>query len=162
MSETTQNTEIDEIDRKILRLLQENGRMTNAALADEVGLTATPMLQRIRKLEQRGVITGYAAVVDPKSVGRGTIAFVLVKQKEHRIESHKRVLAALAVVPEVIECHHVAGEDDFLLKVAVRDIAEYERFLLDRLALIPGIDRVKTIFVLSTAKAAAPLPIDEV
>jgi Lrp/AsnC family leucine-responsive transcriptional regulator len=161
MNESTLNVEIDEIDRKILRLLQENGRMTNAALAEAVGLTATPMLQRMRKLEQRGVITGYTALVDPKAVGRGTIAFVLVKQAEHRIESHKRVLAAVAKIPEVIECHHVAGEDDFLLKVVVRDIAEYERFLLDRLALIPGIDRVKTIFVLSTSKSGTALPIDE-
>jgi Lrp/AsnC family transcriptional regulator, leucine-responsive regulatory protein len=161
MSETTQEYEIDEIDRKILRLLQENGRMTNAALAEAVGLTATPMLQRIRKLEQRGVITGYTALVDPKTVGRGTIAYVLVKQAEHRLGSHKRFVQAVAGVPEVIECHHVAGEDDFMLKVVVRDIGEYERFLLDRLARIANIDRVKTIFVLSTAKAGAPLPIDE-
>ena len=135
--------------------------MTNAALAESVGLTATPMLQRIRKLEQRGVISGYTAVVDAKAVGRGTTAFVLVKQAEHRLASHKRVLQAVAAIPEVIECHHIAGEDDFLLKVVVRDIAEYERFMLDRLAQIPGIDRVKTVFVLSTAKAGAPLPIDE-
>jgi Lrp/AsnC family leucine-responsive transcriptional regulator len=153
--------ELDEIDRKILRLLQENGRMTNAALADAVGLTATPMLQRIKKLEQRGVITGYRAVVNPRAVGRGTTAFVHVKQAEHRLATHRRFLQSIATFPEVIECHHIAGDEDFLLKVVVRDIEEYERFLLHRLSKIPGIDRVKTTFVLSTAKADTAVPIGD-
>lgn len=153
--------DLDETDRKILRLLQGNGRMTNAALADAVGLTATPLVQRIKKLEQRGVITGYSANIDPKAVGRGTMAFVHVKQAEHRLATHKKFLAAVADWPEVLECHHIAGEDDFLLKVVVRDIAEYEGFLLNRLAQLSGIDRVKTTFVLSSAKVATAIPIDE-
>jgi Lrp/AsnC family leucine-responsive transcriptional regulator len=153
--------ELDEIDRKILRLLQENGRMTNAALAEATGLTQTPTLQRLRKLEQRGVITGYAAIVDARAIGRGTMAFVLVKQSEHRATSHKRFVQAVAGIPEIVECHHIAGEDDFMLKVVVRDIAAYERFLIDGLARIPGIDRVKTAFVLSTSKAGPALPVDE-
>jgi Lrp/AsnC family leucine-responsive transcriptional regulator len=153
--------ELDEIDRKILRLLQENGRMTNAALAEAVGLTATPMLQRIKKLEQRGVIAGYVAVVNARAVGRGTMAFVHVKQAEHRLATHKRFLQTIAAFPEVIECHHIAGDEDFLLKVVVRSIEEYEQFLLHRLTKIPGIDRVKTTFVLSTAKSETAIPIDE-
>jgi Lrp/AsnC family leucine-responsive transcriptional regulator len=153
--------ELDEIDRKILRLLQQNGRMTNAALAEAVGLTATPMLQRIKKLEQRGVITRYVALVNARAVGRGTTAFVQVKQTEHRIANHKRFLETIAGFSEVLECHHVAGDEDFLLKVVVRDISEYEHFLLHRLAKIPGIVRVKTTFVLSTAKAETAIPIDD-
>src|SRR4051794_2730937 len=109
--------ELDAIDRQILTHLQENGRMTNAALAEAVGLTATPMLQRIKKLEQRGVIAGYSAVVNARAVGRGTMAFVHVKQAEHKLSNHKRFLETVAGFPEVLECHHIAGEEDFLLKV---------------------------------------------
>lgn len=152
--------ELDAVDRRILTLLQENGRMTNAALAEAVGLTATPMLQRIKKLEQRGVISGYTAVVNPKAVGRGVTAYVLVKQAEHKLATHKRFLDAVAGFSEVLECHHIAGEEDFLLKVAVRDISEYEQFLLFRLSKIPGIDRVKTTFVLSTSKAQTAIPVE--
>jgi Lrp/AsnC family transcriptional regulator, leucine-responsive regulatory protein len=152
---------LDEIDRQILRLLQRNGRMTNAALAEAVGLTATPMLQRIKKLEQRGVIRGYAALVDPSSVGRGTTAYVLVKQSVHDLETHARFIEAMGQFSEVLECRHIAGEEDFLLKVVVRDIAEYERFLLHRLTKVSGIDRVKTIFVLSTSKEETAVPIED-
>src|SRR4051812_3268362 len=108
---------LDDIDRRILRLLQKNGRMTNAALAEAVGLTATPMLQRIKKLEQRGVIRGYAALVDPAAVGRGTTAYVLVKQSVHDLEGHARFVEAMAEFAEVLECRHIAGEEDYLLKV---------------------------------------------
>src|SRR5262245_20402138 len=120
MSEATANRRIhseqalDEIDRKILRLLQESGRMTNAALADAVGLTATPMLQRIKKLEQSGVITGYAALVDRFAVGRRTLVLVEVKLSEHRLPIHTRFVDAVCAFPEVQECHHVAGDEDFV------------------------------------------------
>ncbi|MEW6282405.1 MAG: Lrp/AsnC family transcriptional regulator [Candidatus Eremiobacterota bacterium] len=154
------NYELDQIDRNILRLLQVDGRMTNAALAEAVGLTPTPMLQRIRKLEQKGVITGYSARVDPAAVGRATMAFVHVQLTEHRLQNHERFLKAVRAMPEVLEAYHVAGDDDFLLKVAVRDIAAYERFLLDRLARVPGIDRARSTFILSCARCEGALPIE--
>ncbi len=157
----SRRADLDATDRAILRLVQKDGRITNAALADAVGLTATPMLQRIKKLEQRGVIQRYAALVDREAVGRGTMAYVSVKLREHRLATHERFLAAVAGFDEVLECHHVAGDDDFLLKVVVRDIAEYEHFLLHRLTGVPGIDRVNTTFVLSTRKAETAIPIDE-
>ena len=152
---------LDAIDRHILRLLQDNGRMTNAALAEAVGLTPTPMLQRMKKLEQSGVIRRYAAIVDGASVGRGTTAYVQVKLAEHKLGTHQRFIEAAAGFPEVLECHHVAGEEDFLLKVVVRDIDEYERFLLHRLTRIQGIDRVKTTFVLSTSKSDTAVPVED-
>jgi Lrp/AsnC family transcriptional regulator, leucine-responsive regulatory protein len=161
MAASDVSAELDEIDRKILRILQQDGRTTNAALAEAVGLTATPMLQRIKKLERRGVIRGYVGLVDPKTVGRGTTAFVHVKQAEHKMASHKRFLDAVAGFPEVLECHHIAGDEDFLLKVVVKDIGEYEHFLLYRLSKIPGIARVKTTFVLSTSKANTAIPIED-
>ena len=144
---------LDEIDRQIVNLLLQDGRMTNAALAEAVGLTPTPMLARMRKLEQRGVIRGYTARVDPAAVGRATVAFLHVQMARHENESYQNFLQETARMEEVLEVHHVAGEDDFILKVGVADIAAFERFLLDRLNAIPGIHRTRTTFVLSTPKS---------
>ena len=153
--------ELDELDLKILALLQRNGRMTNAALAEEVGLTATPMLQRIKKLEQHGVIKGYAAIIDPMAVGRNTLAYVAVQMAEHKLAAHKRFVDTIQGFDEVLECHHISGEEDFLLKVVVRDIREYETFLLHRLTRVPGISRVKTTFVLSSPKMETAIPVGD-
>src|SRR5262245_14102101 len=119
-------TELDSTDRRILQLLQQNGRMTNASLAEAVGLTPTPMLQRMKKLEGRGVILGYTALVNRKAVGRSTLAYVSVQMTEHKLSAHKRFVEAIRSFGEVLECHHISGEEDFLLKVVVRDIEEYE------------------------------------
>lgn len=131
--------------------------MTNAALAEAVGLTPTPMLQRMRKLEQSGVITRYMAIVDPIKVGRAVLAFVHVTLKSHGLANHQKLIDLVAGLEEVIECHHIAGDEDFLLKVALRDIAELERFLLQRLSTSGVIGRVKTTFVLSSSKSMAPI-----
>ncbi len=133
--------------------------MTNSALADAVGLTPTPMLQRIKKLEQSGVIKRYTAILDPALVGRPTLAFVHVTLKSHGLPNHRTFLSLVEGLPEVLECHHIAGEEDFLLKVAVRDIAELEHFLLHRLSTSTVIGRVKTTFVLSSSKSNAPIPV---
>ncbi len=136
--------------------------MTNAALADAVGLTATPMLQRMRKLEQAGVIRGYTALVDAEKLGRPVLAFVHVTLSGHGLPGHQRFVASVSELPEVLECHHIAGEEDFLLKVAMHDIAELERFLLHRLGASGAVERVKTTFVLSSAKHGAPIvPVEE-
>jgi len=154
--------ELDAVDRHILRLLQDNGRLTIAALSDAVGLTPTPLRQRIEKLEQSGVIRGYAARLDPSRIGRATAAFVHVTLREHSLEAHQAFVGHIVTLPEVIEVHHLAGEEDFLLKVVVRDIAAFEGFLLGRLtAGTPHIGRVKSTFVLSSAKTDAPIPIDD-
>ena len=157
-----ESTAIDATDRQILQLLQENGRLTIAALSDAIGLTPTPLRQRIEKLEQAGVIRGYAARLDPSKVGRSTLAFVHVTLKEHSLEVHQAFVEHIVTLPEVMEVHHLAGEEDFLLKVLVRDIAAFEGFLLGRLTSgTPGIGRVKTTFVLSSAKTEAPVPLDD-
>ncbi len=158
MAETT--SVLDATDREILRLLQANGRMTNAALAEAVGLTPTPMLQRMRKLEQSGVIKGYAAVVDAARVGRPVLAFVHVTLKSHEAEVHQKLLALVKELPEVTECHHIAGDEDFLLKVVMRSIPELEQ-LLFRLGASGVIARIKTTFVLSSAKSSGPIHIGE-
>jgi Lrp/AsnC family transcriptional regulator, leucine-responsive regulatory protein len=151
---------LDGTDRRILQLLQQNGRMTNAALAEAVGLTATPMLQRIKKLEGRGVILGYTALVNRSAVGKRTLACVLVQMAEHKLSAHKRFVETIRSFEEVLECHHISGEEDYLLKVVVRDIEEYESFLLNRLTSIPGISKVKTNFVMSSPKVTTAIPLD--
>lgn len=133
--------------------------MTNAALAEAVGLTATPMLQRIKKLEQSGVIRKYMAVVDPALVGRSTLAFVHVTLRNHSLVFHSKFLSLVNDLPEVIECHHIAGQEDFLLKVAVRGIPELEHFLLNRISTSGLIGRVNTTFILSSSKVSAPIPV---
>ncbi|HVJ90498.1 MAG TPA: Lrp/AsnC family transcriptional regulator [Labilithrix sp.] len=155
MAEST--TPLDAIDRRIVSLLQRDGRMTNAALAEAVGLTPTPLIQRIRKLEQAGVIRGYAAVVDAAKVGRPVMAFVHVTLKNHGLEHHRRLVALVDSLASVLECHHIAGEEDFLLKVCVRDIAELEELLLRDLSTAGMVGRVKTTLVLSSSKPSAPV-----
>ncbi len=150
--------EIDEIDRRILELLQQDGRMTNAALAKAVGLTPTPMLQRIKKLEQHGIIRGYRAIVDPLVMGRGLLAYVAVKMTEHKLVIHQGFIQEMHSFEEVLECHHISGEDDFLLKVLVKDMQAYEHFLLHRITNVIGIARVKTTFVLSSPKMETSIP----
>lgn len=131
--------------------------MTNAALAEAVGLTPTPMLQRIRKLEQAGVINRYMAVVDPAKVGRPVQAYVHVTLRTHGFAIHQRFLELVQGLEEVLECHHIAGDEDFLLKVAARDIAELEKILLHRLSTSDVIGRVKTTFILSSSKVMGPV-----
>jgi Lrp/AsnC family transcriptional regulator, leucine-responsive regulatory protein len=154
--------QLDGIDRQILRLLQKDGRMTNAALAEALDLTPTPTLQRVRKLEDAGVIRGHATIVDRALVGQPIMVWVQVSLQEHRLAIHTRFVDAVMAFPEVLEVHHVAGEEDFVLKVVVADIAQYEDWLLHTLTEVPGIDRVKSTFVLSTRKAETAIPIPEV
>lgn len=153
------STDLDPTDRRILELLQTDGRMTNAALAEAVGLTATPLIQRVRKLEQWGVIRRYAAIVDASKVGRPVTAFVHVTLKAHGLTAHDRFIAMVETLEQVLECHHIAGDEDFLLRVSVHDIAELEQFLLRELSASGMVGRVKTTLVLSSSKIAAPIPI---
>ena len=150
---------LDTIDRQILMQLQRDGRMSVARLAAAVGLTPTPLRQRIDKLQRHGVIRGYHADVDPMALGKRATAFVHVTLKDHTPERHGAFVALMQHTQEVLELHHIAGEADFLLKVLVADIADFEAFLLHRLAAFDGIDRVKTTFVLSTSKRGFFIPV---
>lgn len=155
-----EQTNIDPIDREILRLLQADGRMSATALAEAVGLTPTPLRQRVERLERSGAIQGYTARVDPAAAGRPTLAFVHVTLRNHTAEIHDNFVRRIATFTEVISAHHIAGEEDFLLEVRVRDIAAFETFLLHKLTDAPGVGRIKTTFALSTAFAARPLPVE--
>ncbi len=151
--------ELDTIDRTILELLQRDGRMTNAALADVVGLTAPPMLQRVRKLEEAGVIQRYTAVVDPSKIGRPILAFVHITLKDHGLQNHKKLVGIVGRLPHVLECHHIAGEEDILLKVSLKGIGEPEHLLLEEISASGLVGRIKTTLVLSSYKSNAPIPV---
>ena len=142
----------DEIDKKILNILQENGRITNADLASKVGLSPPPMLERVKKLEKNGVITKYVALLDPKKINKSTIVFVSISLARHRIKSIDQVKEEFQTFPEILECYSITGEEDYLLKVMVQDVEEYENFMLHKLAKIPAISRIKSFIVLSTVK----------
>ncbi len=151
---------MDKIDVEILRGLQENGRITNSELAKGVGLSAPSVLERVRKLEDSGVIVRYTTLVDPKKVGRGTTCFVAVSLSLHQLRSIKAFQSRIEEIPEVMECHHITGEEDFLLRVVVRDMQHYEELLLSRLTNIPGLSRLKTMVVLSPLKMETRLDVD--
>lgn len=151
---------LDEIDRKILEHLQREGRITNVRLAREVGLSQASALERVRKLEEGGYIRGYVAVLDEERVGRGTVAWALVSLSYHRRQSVEAFTEALTAHPDVLECYHVTGEEDFLLKVVVPDIGAYRQFLLGLLSGDLGVSHVKTMMVLDTIKRETALPLE--
>ncbi len=150
---------LDELDRQILGLLQEDSSITNVALARRVGLAPATTLDRVRKLEQRGVIRGYVALVSPEAVGQQTTAFVTVTLASHRAAQVEQFRDSVRRLPEVLECFHTSGEYDYLLKVVAEDIRAYEDFLLHRLAATPNVGRIHTSFVLSTVKHETRIPV---
>jgi Transcriptional regulators len=147
---------IDEIDKKILNIIQKDARITNAEIARQVGLAPSAVLERIRKLEERGVIRGYAAEIDAAEVGYGLTAFVAVRTRECCSETDKM----LAEIPEVLEVHDVAGEDSYLLKVRVKNAKDLSRLLRERLKNVPNVASTKTTVVLQTIKETTALPIE--
>jgi Lrp/AsnC family leucine-responsive transcriptional regulator len=150
---------LDGINKKIMALLQSDGRMTNAELAEKTGLSPASTLERVKKLERSGVITGYAALADPEKLGLRAQAFVSVSMASHNAESMARFAAEMEKMDEVLEVHHVAGSADYLLKVVVADIRHYEQFVIEKLTTLSYIGKIRTSFVLSTLKQKTALPI---
>jgi len=151
---------MDNLDRKILEALQDNGRMTTADLAEKVGMSRTPVFERVKKLERNSVIRKYVALVDPLKVGTTCFTFVEVQLERHGREAVNRFISAITQIPEVMECHHITGEADFLLKVATRDTPGYEKLLLNTLTALPDVRNLKTLVVLSTFKQDTQYPIN--
>ena len=150
---------MDRLDAQILSVLQEDGRITNAELAERVRLSPSPCLRRLRKLERDGVIDGYRATLNRRRVGLGVTVFVEVKTSGHSADIAARVEQALNEIPEVIAAHIVSGPADFLLEVVVADLDHYERLLIEQLLNLPGVTDVRSNFALRTIKAGAPLPV---
>lgn len=150
---------LDAIDRHILAELQRDGRMTNQALAERIGLSPTPCLRRVRILEQAGVIRSYVAVVDQKAVDLPVSVFISIKLERQREEDLDRFAAAIARWPEVMECYLMTGQRDYLLRVVCADLPAYERFLKDKLTKLDGLASIESSFALTQVKHTNVLPI---
>jgi Lrp/AsnC family transcriptional regulator, leucine-responsive regulatory protein len=149
----------DELDRKLLRVLQEDGRITNQALAQRCNLSPAACFERVKRLRAQGVITGYAALLDPRKVDRSLLVFVEVLLDRTTEDIFASFAAHVRGVPEVMECHMVAGGFDYLLKVRVRDMAAYRVFLGETLVAMPGVRETRTYAVLEEVKATTNLPV---
>jgi Lrp/AsnC family transcriptional regulator, leucine-responsive regulatory protein len=154
---------LDAIDRRILRALQTNGRMTYDELAGQVSLSPSATLRRVKRLEEAGAIAGYVAIVPPERVGLGLTAYINVRLEKHT-EIHKRnpmdlFRAAVQSWPEVVECVALTGEMDYLLRVVVEDMAHYSRFIMDTLLKHPSVEDCKTSFVLDRVKNTTAVPV---
>ncbi len=154
---------LDAVDRRILRALQLDGRMTYDVLAQQVGLSPSAVLRRVRRLESDAVLVGYVALVSPERVGLALTAYLNVRLEKHT-ERHKRnpmdvFRAAVQAWPEVVECAALTGDMDYLLRVVVEDMAHYARFVMDTLLKHPSVQDCKTSFVLDRVKNTTALPV---
>jgi DNA-binding Lrp family transcriptional regulator len=151
---------VDRTDRAILAALQENGRLPNIELADRVGLSPSPCLRRVRNLEASGVITGYHAAIDPKTVGRGFQVLIHVTMNAgERKDTMEAFEAEVAAIEEVIGCRRMFGDPDYLLWVAAADLEAYERLYMDRIVGLPGVARTTSQLTLKTIKPGGHLPL---
>jgi DNA-binding Lrp family transcriptional regulator len=149
---------MDRIDSAILSHLEVDGRLTNAELAERVRLSPSACLRRVRALEAAGVIAGYHAVIDPAALDRGFQVLVYTTLMLRNRETIAAFEAAVVELDEVVECHRMFGDPDYVIRVAVADVAAYECFLIDTFADLPGVARMTSQFAMKTIKAAGPLP----
>ena len=149
---------LDKIDLKILRILQENSKITNLDLSKKIGLSPAPTLERVKKLEQSDIIQSYHANVNPIQMGLNVKTFVLVTLAWKQEDALNRFLAKIEKIDEVTECYIITGEADLLIKVICKDIPSYEQLLFKTLSQIEEIERLKTLMTLSTAKDAKIVP----
>ena len=150
---------LDSIDKQILALLQEHGRITNSELSKQVGLSAASALERVKKLERAGVIRGYHANLDHAAVGIGLVMLVEVVLARHQQDAIMKFVEAVQTVDEIIGCYHVTGRADYILRVVARDIPRYEMFVIEKLSALPGVQHIETMMILSAVKESRSMPI---
>ncbi len=150
---------LDDADRRILKVVQEDGRITLQAIADRVGLSASPCLRRLRSMEEAGVITAYSATIDQKAVGLPVSVFISIKLERQRAQELDRFGEAIGHWPEVMECYLMTGQFDYLLRVVCADLAEYEAFLREKLTQVEGVRSIESSFALGQVKYSRVLPI---
>lgn len=150
---------LDRLDRAILQALQMDGRLSNVELARQVHLSPPATHARLKRLEQAGYLRGYAGIVDREKAGFDLLCFIQVNLQVHQLDQVEKFRAAVRAMPEVLECHHITGEHDYLLKVALRNRQDLEQFVVHRLTPAPGVGRILTSLVLSEVKATTALPL---
>ena len=150
---------IDRTDKKILELLQKNAKITNAKLSKEIGLSPAPTLERVRKLEARGIISGYHAKLNMSKIGLGVSTFVMVSLKGHNKKNLKSFLDKIKDVENIVECHHITGSGDFILRIVAEDIESYQELMLDKVSEIEVTDSLQSMVILSTFKDNKVIPV---
>ncbi len=153
---------LDAIDCKILECLQNDARIANVDLAEQVNLSPSPCLRRVRRLEEEGFVRGYVSLLDPAAIGLPVSVFVQVsleKQVDDALDAFERAIVAR---PEVMECYLMTGDSDYLLRVVAPDIAAFQRFLLDHLTRIPGVASIKSSFALKQVSYRTALPLSHI
>jgi Lrp/AsnC family leucine-responsive transcriptional regulator len=158
-----EEAKLDQVDRRILRALQVDGRTTYDTLAEQVGLSPSAVLRRVKRLEESGAIAAYVALVPPERVGLALTAYINVRLEKH-VEVHKRTpmdlfRAAVQAWPEVVECSALTGEMDYLLRAVFADMAHYSRFIMETLLKHPSVEDCRTSFVLDRVKATTSVPV---
>ena len=151
---------LDAIDRKILSELQADGRATNVELSARVHLSAPQCFRRVRSLEERGVIRSYRAEVQPEALGLGVMAYVSLNIDGGQFGRVREIEAGIRGFAQILECHTVSGDSDYLLKVVARDLKSLSQFLTDRLMQVPGVDDVRSMICMEEVKAPSPLPVE--
>ncbi len=149
---------LDKIDLKILKILQENSKITNLDLSKKIGLSPAPTLERVKKLEQSGIVESYHAMVNPQSIGLNVKTFVQVSLAWQKENALNNFLEKIKEIEEIVECYIITGEADFLMKIICKDIPTYEQLLFKTLSQIEEIERLKTLMTLSTVKDSKLLP----
>jgi len=150
---------LDVIDRRILKILQRDGRIANVDLARRVHLTPTPCFERVKRLEEHGYIQRYVAQLDPRKLELGLLAFVEISLDRTNPAELERFRDTVAEMPEVQECHMVAGGFDYLIKARVKDVEAYRRFLGERISALPAVSRTHTYFVMEEVKSTQEIPV---
>jgi Lrp/AsnC family leucine-responsive transcriptional regulator len=151
---------LDKLDRHILRLLQEDARMSMKDLAEQVGLSLTPCIERVRRMERDGVITGYYARINPAAVGAKLLVFVEITLNQKSASAFDQFRREVLRIPEVMECHLVSGDFDYLIKARIREMAEYRKLLGDMLLQLPGAAQSKSYVVMEEIKETLSLSLD--
>ena len=151
---------LDELDKALLRELQTDGRLTNVELARRISLSPPATLTRLKRLEKDGYIRNYAAIVDREKAGYDLLCFIQIGMQTHQFEQVENFRKLVQDMPEVLECHHITGEYDYLLKVVFRSRKDLERFAVNRLTPIPGVSRIHTSLVFTEVKSITALPLE--
>ena len=151
--------DLDFKDKHLLEEIQENSRITNTELAKRIGLSPSSTLERVKKLEVSGIIEKYITLLNPRKAGYSCFTFVEIKLARHGETPVEDFISSIALIPEVLECHHITGEADFLLRVATKDIPAYEELILHQLSALANVQSMKTSVVLSTFKNETKLTV---
>lgn len=151
---------LDETDKKLLALLQKNAKMTTKQLAHHLNLTTTPVFERIKRLEKTGVIKKYVAIINKEKIGKELVAFCNVSLKQHSHDFIREFESEITKLPEVLECHHIAGMFDYTLKVITKNMDTYRHFIYNKLASLDNIGNVQSSFVMREIKSGTELDLD--